>query len=206
MKKKIKGIIFDLGGVLVEDFSGAFFENTAKELGVSVARIRRAIRKEEILLQKGKETNLQFWHRICQRLMVQCPSNRVLSSLWLKPYQENAKVNRRVLALVNRLRQNYPLGIISNTVKEHTLINKKRGLFRYFDAVLLSHDIGLRKPQREIFLLASKRMHVSHKNILFIDDELRWVKAARKAGLQSVLFRSAEQLEKRLMQLVPEGT
>lgn len=198
MKPKIKGIIFDLGGVLIGDFSKAFFANTSKELGVPVDKVRRAIRREEVLLQQGKETSAQFWRRICKKLRIKAPPNKVLLSLWSKPYRKNAKLNKGTLLLIKQLSKKYPLGVISNTLKEHTAVNRKRNFFKYFDVVLLSHDVGLRKPQKEIFQLASKRLHIPLSSILFIDDELRWVKAARKAGLQSIQFKSPEQLEKRL--------
>ena len=197
MKPKIKGGIFDLGGVLIGDFSKAFFANTSKELKVPVDKIKRAIRREEILLQQGKETSLQFWKRICKKLQITPPSNEVLLSLWSKPYRQNAKLNKGTFSLIKQLSKKYPLGVISNTLKEHTAINRKRNLFKYFDIVLLSHNVGLRKPQKEIFQFASKRLHISLNNLLFIDDELRWVKAARKAGLQSIQFKSSKQIEKR---------
>ena len=198
MKPKIKGIIFDLGGVLIGDFSKAFFANTSKELKVPVNKIRRAIRREVVLLQQGKETSLQFWKRICKKLQIFPPSSKVLLSFWSKRYQQNAKLNKGTLLLIKQLSRKYPLGIISNTVKEHTAVNRKRNLFKYFDIVLLSHNVGLRKPQKEMFQLASKRLRIPLNNLLFIDDELRWVKAARKAGLQSIQFKSPKQIEKRL--------
>lgn len=150
------------------------------------------------MLQQGKETSLQFWRRICKKLNVIPPPNKVLLSLWSKPYRQNAELNKGTPLLIKRLSKKYPLGVISNTLKEHTAVNKKRNFFKYFDVVLLSHDVGLRKPQKEIFQLASKRLRIPLSNLLFIDDELRWVKAARKAGLQSIQFKSPEQIEKRL--------
>lgn len=198
MKSKIKAIVFDLGGVLIGDFSKTFFANTNKELDVPIDKIKRAVQREEILLQQGKETSLHFWLRICKKLGVTPPSSKVLLSLWSKPYRQNAKLNKATLLLVKKLSKKYPLGVISNTLKEHTAVNRKRNFFKYFDVVLLSHDVGLRKPQKEIFQLASKRLHIPLKNLLFVDDELRWVKAARKAGLQSIQFKSPKQIEKRL--------
>ena len=99
----IKAIVFDLGGVLIGDFSKAFFANTSKELGVPISKIKRAIRKEEVLLQQGKETSLQFWKRVCKKLSIVPPSRKVLISLWTKPYRQNTKLNRDTFLLVKEL-------------------------------------------------------------------------------------------------------
>ena len=203
-KNKIKGIIFDLGGVLLSGFNLVFFKYASKQLKISSNKLKKVIQKEEDLFQRGKETSIRFWYRVCKKLNIKCPSDRILASLWTKPYKQNVKIKKDVIILAKHLGKKYPLAILSNTLKEHSIINRKRNLFRYFDffdVVLLSDEVGLRKPQKEFFRLASKKLNIPFRNLLFIDDDIRWVKAARKLGLQSILFKSATQLEKTLKKL-----
>lgn len=198
MKKQleIKGIIFDLGGVLVGAFGKAFIRNVSKELKTPPIKLNKIIQKKEANLQKGKETSLEFWKKICQELKIQCPDSRILGSLWINPYKRFAVPDKKMIMLVKRIKKNYKVAILSNTIEEHSRINKKIKLFNYFDEVLLSNEVGFRKPEKQFFQEASKRLNIPFSKLIFIDDQLRWVKAAKKIGIKSILFKSEKQLEK----------
>lgn len=194
-KPKIKGIIFDLGGVLVDDFGDLFIEYASKKLVTPPRKLKKVVQEEEGRLGRGEETSLEFWHRICDKLRIKCPSDKILQNLWVKPYKQHVKIKKEIVGLIKKLGKNYKLAVLSNTIKEHSQINRKRKLFDYFDEVLLSDEIGLRKPEKEFFDEASKRLGMPFRNLIFIDDEMRWVKVARKYGLKAVLFKNKKQLE-----------
>lgn len=149
----------------------------------------------------GKKTTLSFWHRACRKLDIICPSDKILQTLWVHSYRKNAKINQEVILLAKELGKKYALAVVSNTIKEHTEIDRKRGIFHHFDVVLLSCEVGLRKPQKEIFQLASKKLKIPLTNLLFIDDDMRWIKVARRFGLQSILFKSTSQLKRKFKKL-----
>jgi putative hydrolase of the HAD superfamily len=196
--KEIKGIIFDLGGVIVgntSDSSNGIFEYASKILNISTKKIAKVVGKEALRLQIGQETSEIFWERVCQKLKVKCPPININSKFLTKNYLANNHINKQTVAIIHRLKKKYPVGTISNTIAQHAEINKKRKLFNNFDIVILSNEAGLRKPQKEIFELASREMKIPPKNLLFIDDDKRYVKAAKIAGLQSILFKSPKRLE-----------
>jgi len=195
-KDKIKGIIFDLGGVLVDDLEPACLGNASKNLKVSFDKLKRIIQNEVSPLQRGEENSIQFWQRICKKLYVRCPSDNILSSLWEEPYRESVKVKKDMLDLVKRLRGKYKLAILSNTIIEHAAVNRKRKLLGYFNVVLFSNEVGMRKPERRFFELAAERLGISFNNLVFVDNDIQLVRAARKYGLSAILFKSSEQLEK----------
>mgnify|MGYP001592712613 FL=1 len=198
---KIKGIIFDLGGVLVEAFGKEFLAYAGQKLGVPVEKLGEAVQKEEPSLQRGEITATQFWRDVCKGLSIDCPSEEILQTLWVRPYKECANIKKDTLELVKRLRGKYKLAILSNTIEEHNEVNKQRGLFENFDTVLLSNEIGMRKPEKEFFDAAAKKLNLSFDELLFVDDKMRWVEAARNHGLEAILFESAEQLEKEFEKL-----
>jgi len=200
MKKnnEIKGIIFDLGGVVIESFEFDFYKDANKKLRISPHKLAKTSEKEWGLIEIGKETNSKLWQGVSEKLGLGVASNKILATLWLKHYEQNAKIKKDTLAVIKQLRGDYTLGAISNTQKEHVAINRKRGLFQYFDVVILSSEVGFRKPQKEIFKLASKRMRIPFRHLLFIDDDIRWVRVAKKYGLKTILFKSSAQLKKDL--------
>lgn len=199
---EIKGIVFDLGGVIVDSFEFSFYDRVAKDLGISAKRIQKTVSGNWALMEVGGETNLQFWNRMAQDLKLDNPlSGKLLAKLWLDSYVRDAKILKAGLALAKKLRQRYPLGVISNTQHEHVAINKKRKLFDNFDALVLSSEVGLRKPQEGIFQLVSKKLGIPAKYLLFIDDDARWVRVAKEYGFQAILYRDAPSAEVQLKKM-----
>ncbi len=199
---KIKGIIFDLGGVIVEaGFEFEFYKYVSDKFGVDEHKLQQISQMEWSNLEKGRETNQQFWQKVTKKLSIGLDAGQELAELWVEFYKRYARKKEDTISLIEKLHKNYKLGIISNTQPEHIEINRGQDLFKYFDIILLSYELGVRKPEREIFELASKKLQIPLANLLFVDDNVRWVGAARRHGLKAILFKSADQLEKSLRRL-----
>jgi putative hydrolase of the HAD superfamily len=94
------------------------------------------------------------------------------------------------------------LGILSNTCGPHwdhlSRVARYGSLSKGFDAIILSHEVGCRKPEPEIFAVAAARAGVSPGRIFFTDDIEEHVVAAREAGWDAEVFRSAAGLAEAL--------
>lgn len=94
------------------------------------------------------------------------------------------------------------LGILSNTCGPHweylTQVSRYGVLKTGFDVVVLSHEVGCRKPEPEIFATAARMAGVSSERIFFTDDTAEHVAAARAAGWDAELFTSAATLAEAL--------
>lgn len=203
---EIKGVVFDLGGVIVSSRSFLIFLRNSwsilNALNISVNQLRATIPEEASLLERGKETSLQFLRRICKKLGIDPLKGNQLYKLWINAYRQNFRFNEPVLAIVKALNKSYPLAIVSNTIDDHvSVLKKQRRLLGYFDAVIFSNEVGFRKPQKEIFLLAARKMRIPPKNLIFIDDDIRWVRAAQALGFTGIKFISARQLRLKLKRL-----
>ncbi len=75
-------------------------------------------------------------------------------------------------ALLGRLQPNYRLGIISNFDHGPTveMALTAHGIRDRFEAVVISADIGLRKPQPEIFLETFRRLRIGATDAIFVGD------------------------------------
>lgn len=69
---------------------------------------------------------------------------------------------------------------------------------QWFDGRVVSGVEKTRKPFPEFYQLLLDRYHVNAQEAVFIDDNLRNVKAAEELGIRAIHFQSAEQLEKEL--------
>ncbi|MFJ9695745.1 HAD family hydrolase [Kitasatospora sp. NPDC101183] len=71
-----------------------------------------------------------------------------------------------------------------------------------FDAVVLSEEIGVRKPEPEAFRIVLERLGVSAEECLFVDDSEENLAAARKFGLTPVLGLDEDVVVRRLRELL----
>jgi len=66
---------------------------------------------------------------------------------------------------------------------------------------VFSYDVGYRKPDKDIFRIALNLAEKTPGEVLFIDDDLKNVKQARKIGLNSHHFISTESLKQKMIKL-----
>lgn len=95
-----------------------------------------------------------------------------------------------VVHRMRRLRdEGLKLGLLTNNVKEFG--SAWRATFpvdELFDVVVDSSEVGLRKPDRRIYLLTCERLGVEPSSAVFVDDNLDNVAAARAVGMEAIHF------------------
>jgi putative hydrolase of the HAD superfamily len=72
-----------------------------------------------------------------------------------------------------------------------------------FDAVVISGEVGMRKPEREIFELALDRLGLPAGECVFVDDVAPNIAAAAEAGLVGIVHRTFEETARELEALFP---
>lgn len=90
--------------------------------------------------------------------------------------------------VVQALSENYKIGLITNgpTELQWGKINHL-GIKDWFGAIVVSHDIGVLKPDSRIFEAALKELEIAPDHALYVGDSLKHdIQGARNAGLKSV--------------------
>ena len=72
-----------------------------------------------------------------------------------------------------------------------------------FDVVVISGEVGMRKPERQIFELTLDRLGLPAAECVFIDDMAHNVAAAGEAGLAGIVHRSFDETASELQTLFP---
>ena len=106
---------------------------------------------------------------------------------------------RRAVRLARRAGRKTAL--ISNTWGPPPAFRRPQ-LGRMFDAVVRSDEVGLRKPEPEIYLLAADRLEIAPQDCVFVDDLLANVEGARAVGMEAVLHRHPDLTIPKLEQLL----
>ena len=104
------------------------------------------------------------------------------------------------IQLLKELSKRFRLFLLSNTNSIHiNQINKLlyknynlKSLDPLFDKVYLSHQIGMRKPNKETFEWVLKDAGILAQETLFIEDSIQHIESAYKLGFQTQLWGSNE--------------
>ncbi len=95
--------------------------------------------------------------------------------------------------LVAQTRSRTPVGCLSNMNPLHWDEIRRWPLVNEFDHRFISCEIGLLKPDREIYEYAAGELSLPPASVLFLDDNLPNVEAARAVGMRSEHTRGVEQ-------------
>ena len=74
-------------------------------------------------------------------------------------------------------------------------------LYKRFDEVVVSCEVGMRKPNPKMYKLVLKRLKISPKQALFIDNQEWNTKPAKRLGEKVILYKDNKQLFKELDKL-----
>ncbi len=198
-RRRLNGIavlLFDLGGVLVRwEGSAGLLELTDGRLSREEARrfwlnspwVRR--------FEAGKCSGTEFAAGAVNELGLAVPAEEFLDRFtgWDRGPLPGAH------ELLDELRSHYQLACLSNNNEIHwPKIRDEFGFRRFFDRCYLSHEIGLIKPDREVFDYVLRDLALPPESILFFDDNPECVEAARKVGLRAELAQGVEAVRSHL--------
>jgi HAD superfamily hydrolase (TIGR01509 family) len=111
--------------------------------------------------------------------------------------------NDQLLEYIKRLKPSYKVGMLSNIgsnwIRDKFLDSDEQGLF---DEMVFSYEVGLAKPDPEIFQLMADRLGESSVDCVFIDDSQGHCAAAAKVGMRTVIYENFEQLKRELKPLL----
>ncbi len=193
--ERINSVIFDWGGVLIDDPAPGLMRYCAQALGVTKEDYIRTHDKFAADLQKGLIGEDTFWERICGELDVPKPK---VNSLWADAFEAAYAPREDMFSMAARLRKNgYKTALLSNT--EAAAMQFFYQLqYDMFDVLVFSCAEGTRKPEKKIYELTIQRLGSQPGQSVFIDDKPEYINGAKEAGLNTILFRNVEQVKNEL--------
>ncbi|MCX5645292.1 MAG: HAD family phosphatase [Phycisphaerae bacterium] len=195
METRIEAVLFDWGGVLIENPASGLMAYCAKALGVAVTDYVRVHNAHGEAFQKGGIAEEVFWQRVCGDLNRPLPGR---ASLWGEAFRAVYRPREEVFALARRLREKgRKTGLLSNTEAPAMEFFLELG-YGVFDALTFSCATGVAKPQREIYEVAAQKLGTAPAQCVLIDDRLDFVEGARNAGMKGIVYESLEQIETEL--------
>jgi len=194
----IKAVIFDLGNVLVNYDVRKAARRFSEAGGISQLRIwaHFFLSSFEQAYTRGEISTREFYEAATRIFKNPIPYE-TFKHYWNDIFWENPGMER----LLIRLKKHYPLYLISNTNALHfTYIKKHFKLLRHFKKMFPSHEVGARKPETRIYKRVLRKIRLRPEQTVFIDDMKSFIEGAKRAGMNTVRFRSLKQLIRDLKQ------
>ncbi|UCH60878.1 MAG: HAD family phosphatase [Anaerolineales bacterium] len=188
----IKSIIFDLGGVIVRTENPEPRLRLAEELGLTNESLSQLIFNSESAKNAtlGKLTTEDHWQAVRSALALDPDQyQHVENEFWGGDIVDMELVN-----YLRSLRGQYKTGLLSNAWDDlRAMLFNEWKIADAFDDVVISAEVGLAKPDPNIYLLAAERLGVLPQEAVFVDDFIENVQGARQVGMQAVHFRAPQQ-------------
>ncbi len=180
----IKAIIFDCFGVLLTDVNRERRNRVAETDPVAAQAIEEVFE----VSNRGKITREESAARMGEILHVD-PAEILASS-------DTGEVrNQALIDFIKTLHSNYKVAMLSN-VRGRASLDRRFNpgeLDELFEVVVASGDIGIIKPEREIYQITAQKLGVDPKDCVMIDDIQEYCDGAKAVGMTAIRFTNTEQ-------------
>ena len=197
----IKTIFFDIGGVLIDIHPERTYQYLSDSADVEVSMVKESFPLDaHDQYERGIMNNEDWFITYKESLPQPCCLKR--SDFW-NAWKLLLGEEKNTVNILEALNKQYSIWLLSNTNPKHIQDEiEKRYLFpSLVNGAVYSFDVGVRKPEKEIYEIAMQRANANPQECLFIDDLLENIQAAKQIGIEGIHFISSEQLKQELVHL-----
>ncbi len=191
-------IYFDLGNVILNFSRSRQYRQMGDILGVSPAKISQFVEQDNLERQSetGQITPEEAHRLLCCAAESDCDF-QALALADSDIFELNTSIEPLIVELA---RGGCCMGLLSNTSKNHwEFCHSRFPLLRdCFEHYVLSYEVGVMKPEADIYSVAIQKTGLPAEEIFYTDDLEPNVLAAKECGLDAVLFTDTAQLTREL--------
>ena len=196
----IQAVIFDLGGVLVRTEDPAGRRRLEAAHGLAGLEVDRLVFDSEPAIRAtlGEVPAAAVWEHVGARLK--------LDPAQLEDFQRefwsSDQLDLELVALLKSLRPRYKTAILSNAWSDaRQNFTRLWNLDQAVDAIIISAEERLAKPDARLYLLAATRLGVPPEAAVLVDDFEKNIAGARAAGLSAIHYQAGLDVRAELRKL-----
>jgi glucose-1-phosphatase len=196
----IRAIFFDMGGVILRTEYQSPRQHMAERLGMDYEDLVEAVFESETSQQAsiGLISEEEHWAAVARQLHLPESQFEAIRD----EFFAGDIIDIDLLDYMRSLRGKIKVGLISNAWSGLRPYILKHKFEDAFDALIISAEVGVVKPDARIYQIALDRVGVTAPEAVFVDDFLMNVEAARAVGMNAIHFTQPELALKELKQLL----
>jgi HAD superfamily hydrolase (TIGR01509 family) len=196
----IRAVLFDVGGVLLRTEDPAPRRALEERLGLPRGGLADLVFNSPVSLAAsvGKATPGQIWEHIGQRLALPPASlEEVQREFWA-----GDRWDQRLIDFVRALRPRRRTAVLSNAWPDARESFAPLLTSGAFEALIISAEEGLMKPDPQFFQLALDRLETRPQETILVDDMPANVQSARALGMGAVQFTNTDDVVAQLRRML----
>jgi len=196
----IKAVFFDLGGVLVRTEFEAPRQHLAERLSMEYEDLVKLVFESpsSVKASYGKISDKEHWAEVIKRLRRPASETETIR----EEFFAGDVVDRELIAYAHSLRPRYFVGLISNAWPDLRDYIASQKFDDAFDHMIISGEVGVMKPESEIYQIALEQAGVSPNEAVFIDDFYENIEGCQEVGMHGIHFREPQQALAELRKLL----
>ncbi len=193
----IKNIVFDFGGVLVQYDFIAFFAHYLGNKEKAEWFMQNVLPQE---VNDDMDRELHSFRFYIEQQQRKWPEYAELLDIFDKHYSDVFTMETKGMRqLMTELKsRGFHLLGLSNWSSRIYDVMAKFDIFSFLEGSVISKDVHLLKPDREIYDFFLHKFNLDANDCIFIDDKSANIEGAKVVGMKGVVFKNVEQLKKEL--------
>lgn len=186
--EKNRFIYFDVGNTLVD--CSNYFKTATTKFSLKADDLKKVFNENLDPITKGFLTPQQFWEKCIERYNIQNAHSYNFLESWVSDYEPITEMHEVII----KLKSKYHIGLLSNIYKGMLPLLLEKGLIPKidYDHIIFSCDVGMMKPNSDMYAFAQNKTTIDPKNILLIDDRQDFLDGAKRAQWNTFLFNDKE--------------
>jgi len=195
----IKAIIFDWFGVCTkENWADCIARELPDKLGVDEQTVRAVFKSLIQPFARAEITPEEFLQKLIGSLSKTADPNQYECLF----HQTIPEINTDLLGIIQKLKSKYKIYLVSNNFGPvFPNFEKQIDFNKYFDKLFLSHELKMSKTQPEIWDKILPEIEYEPNELVFIDNKEKYFEPVNKLGLNTILYKSNEQVITELQSL-----
>lgn len=192
MEKKIKAVIWDMGGVILRTAVKTTREELAVKYSISLDTLYDLVFNSETAEKAtlGLIEEKDHWQAIAKTLGIPGGGmDEFRAKFW-----EGDLIDTKLIEFIEGLNKVVKTGLLSNAWSgARDYFCKRVDCNQVFQYSIFSYEVGLKKPDKRIYGKILSLMKVEAAEAVFVDDFLENIECANEVGIHGVRFTTTEQ-------------
>lgn len=172
-----KALIFDFYGVICNEIGTWWYKNIPPSELVPELKINFDAPSDT-----GEISDKEFFAGIAGSIGL---TGEEVRTQW----STQAKIDTELIKFIKKIKSSYKIAICSNTISDlfYELLDKNE-IRELFDVIVASSEVGMVKPNADIYNYTLVQLNIEANEAIFVDDRLRNIDGARAVGIDGVIF------------------